>query len=90
MEIDAFEHVRLTCDAQEKRKRSHELKFAENQKFVNSKFGAHFFNQNEDQKDEGEKDEDGNDDYKDEDPLLSFFKDLDTHKNDISKKTINN
>jgi hypothetical protein len=29
METDASEHVRLTLDAQEKRKRSHELDFAE-------------------------------------------------------------
>ena len=42
MQIDTFNHVESTGDAQEKQVRSHEQEFAENWKFVNSKFRAHF------------------------------------------------
>ncbi len=43
MQIETFNHAESTGDAQEKKARSYELAFAENKKFVNSKFGAHLF-----------------------------------------------
>jgi hypothetical protein len=46
MQIETFNHAESTGDAQEKQARSYELAFAENKKFVNSKFGAHLFNHN--------------------------------------------
>ncbi len=43
MQIENFNRTESTGDAQEKQARSYELAFAENKKFVNSKFGAHLF-----------------------------------------------
>jgi hypothetical protein len=43
MQIETFNRAESTGDAQEKKARSYELAFAENKKFVNSKFGAHLF-----------------------------------------------
>jgi hypothetical protein len=43
MQIETFNHVESTGDAQEKQVRSYELALSENKKFLNSKFGAHLF-----------------------------------------------
>jgi hypothetical protein len=43
MQIETFNHAESTGNAQEKQARSYESAFAENKKFVNSKFGAHLF-----------------------------------------------
>jgi hypothetical protein len=43
MQIETFNHADSTDDTQEKETRSYELAFAENKKFINSKFGAHLF-----------------------------------------------
>jgi hypothetical protein len=42
MQMETFSHTESTGDAQKKQARSDELTFAENKKFVKSKFGAHF------------------------------------------------
>ena len=41
MQTETFNHADSTDDAQEKQACSYKLAFAENKKFVNSKFGAH-------------------------------------------------
>jgi hypothetical protein len=41
MQMWTLNHAESTRDAQEKQARSDELAFTENNKFVNSKFGAH-------------------------------------------------
>ncbi len=41
MQIVAVNYDESTTDAEEKQTRSHELDFAENQKFINIKFRAH-------------------------------------------------
>ncbi len=43
MQIETFNHAEPIRNAQEKQARSYGLAFAENKKFVNSKFGAHLF-----------------------------------------------
>jgi hypothetical protein len=43
MQIETFNHAESTGDAKKKQAHSYELTFAENKKFVNSKFGAHLF-----------------------------------------------
>ncbi len=43
MQIKIFNHAESTGDAQEKHACSYELAFTENEKFVNSRFGAHLF-----------------------------------------------
>jgi hypothetical protein len=43
MQIETFNHAQSNGVAQEKQARSYELAFAENKKFVNSKFGPHVF-----------------------------------------------
>jgi hypothetical protein len=43
MQTETFNHADSTGDAQEKQACSYKLAFAENRKFVNSKFGAHLF-----------------------------------------------
>ncbi len=43
MQIETFSQAESTDDAQEEQTRSYELVFAENMKFVNSKFEAHLF-----------------------------------------------
>jgi hypothetical protein len=43
MQIETFNHAESIRDAQEKPARNYGLAFAENKKFVNSKFGAQLF-----------------------------------------------